>query len=65
MKAVRRAVGTILLAAAAVVGIYSGLVLRFANPDMTSTRLLLEFWPFYVATLVLIFGGLLVRGDTR
>lgn len=49
--------------AAVVIGLYGGLYLRFQNPDMTNTRLLIEFWPYYAATLLLIFSYVIVRGD--
>jgi len=36
---------------------------RFANPDMTETRLLMTYWPLYIVLLVgaAIFGLVLTR----
>lgn len=59
----RKPASYILGAAATVLGLYGGIVLRFQNPDMTNTRLLIEFWPYYVAILVLVFAFVLVRGN--
>ena len=30
-----------------------GLVTRFSNPDLTETRLFIEFWPRYVVIFIL------------
>ena len=37
--------------------------LAFQNPDMTLTRLLLTYWPSYLAGLVIIAVGILLAGE--
>jgi hypothetical protein len=49
-----RIVGGLLVAAAA----GAALVLAFAHPDMTDTRLWLEFWPGYLAIMAAAGAGM-------
>ena len=35
----------------------------FRNPDMTQTRLLLTYWPHYLAGLAVVAVGMLLVGE--
>ncbi len=58
----RRIGGNVVIGCGAAVILWIGVYMRFSNPDWTSTRLFIQTWPEIVLALLLVFGGLLIRG---
>jgi len=57
-KALRVPIGLLII----VISFGFGVILPFSHPDMTATRLFIEFWPFYlVEVLIMILGGFLAK----
>ena len=51
---------------ACVVAIFAiGIATRFGNPDMSETRLLVEFWPRWLASVALAFVGVALNRRAR
>ncbi len=60
-----RSIGVVLLVAGGVTCVIFSIGVRILNPDMTETRLLLTYWPIYLAIVVTLFIGLMFNEAGR
>jgi len=62
MKKTRFSIGATLIA----IGLVITIAIRFTNIDMTETRLLVTYWGWWIAVLVLEIGGyFLIRSSEK
>lgn len=52
-RKIKHAVGLVLI----LVGFVALLMIRFTNPDMTETRLFIEYWYDWIAIIAVMLGG--------
>lgn len=60
-------IGRFVLAVGVVLILWVGLVMRFQNPDWTSTRLFIETWPACLLAVACLFVGgcVLLEAENR
>lgn len=45
--------------------VIGGIIIRLKNPDMTETRLLIEFWPYWTGVVLVILALSLINGRNK
>ena len=61
MRVVRETLGTLIILVAVGLILRYAIFARFENPDATEMRLFLNYWPQYIAIIVLLFLGAILR----
>lgn len=53
------------LLTALIILVIGGIVIRLRNPDMTETRLLIAFWPFWVGSVITFIAYAIIYANNK